>query len=151
MSVFEKYKTDPEAEKGKGIRIVYAGGAAIHMHRAGGANRKFQTRLEALLKPHQRKLKDMDPETANELQRKLFAETVVFGWDQVVLDDQGQTTEKVKPGVIDWIDGQELPYTAENAVMVWKELPDWFQEIVADANDRHNFQKEQFESNLGNS
>lgn len=118
MNLYEQFQTDKTLEK-EGIFLEYGTNSKgkpirFRIARAGGANVKFAKRLEAELKPFNYQLKNgsLDPELGNKLLRKVFAETVVLGWEGV--EDEN---------------GQDMPFNAENCVKLFTDLPDLYADV----------------------
>ena len=105
------------------------------MARAGGSNSNFAKSLEVRTRPHRRKIDndDMDLDLANKIMIEVFAETVIKDWE-------GITNE----------DGEPMPYTKENAVMLLTQLPDLFNELREVAVKQANFRSANLEDAVGN-
>ena len=139
-SLFAQFKTDPELER-KGILIEYGfndrTGApiAFRIARAGGGNAQFQKRLEADMKPYRRQIQTdtLDNKVAERILRKVFAETVVLGWENV--DDEN---------------GAELPFTVENCVALFEKLPDLFKDLQEQAQKSALYRATIRETDAGN-
>lgn len=118
MSLYSQFQTDAELER-KGILLEYGETEdgkpiCIRIARAGGANKSFEKRMEAETKPIRRQLQN---ETANNAQllkilRKVYAETVVLGWENV--QDR---------------DGKPIPFTVDNCIQLFTDLPDLFTDV----------------------
>lgn len=128
MTLYQQFKTDESLEK-TGILLEYGTTSdgkpiVIRIARAGGSNRAYERRMEAEVKPYRRQIQNETIENAvvNRLLRKVYAETVVLGWENVelpVLDKDGQPTSEMKPA----------PFTVENCVRLFEDLPDLFRDI----------------------
>lgn len=118
MSLYSQFQTDPKIEK-EGILLEYGETddgkpICIRIARAGGANKAFEKRMEAETKPIRRQLQN---ETANNAQllkilRKVYAETVVLGWENV--QDPA---------------GKPIEFSVENCIKLFEDLPDLFGDV----------------------
>lgn len=118
MSLYKQFKTDNNLEK-TGILLQYGQNSkgkdiCIRVARAGGANDAYIKRMEAKVKPVKRQIQNETIERAALLNilREVFAETVVLGWENVE-DEQGNP----------------LPFTKENCVKLFTDLPDLFDDL----------------------
>lgn len=118
MSLYKQFKTDESLEK-TGILLEYGTTEdgkpiSIRIARAGGSNRAYERRIEAEVKPYRRQIQNETIENAvvNRILRKVYAETIVLGWENV--QDK---------------DGKPMPFTVENCVKLFEDLPDLFKDI----------------------
>lgn len=130
MSLSKLFQTDAELEK-QGIFLEY-GDTRIRVARAGGGNTAYQKRLESVTRPYRRAIQTetLPVDQANGLVMKVFAETVVLGWETKVGDEW-------KPGM-DPIDlglppGDLLPMSQERVLEVFTRLPDLFKDVQEQA------------------
>lgn len=130
---YELFGTDGDKEKA-GIDLDY-GDFKIRVARAGGSNRRYFKVLEQKSKPIRRALATgaADPKQVSAIMREVFAETVVLGWE----------------GVTDR-EGNELPFSKENAVKLFKDLPDLFADVQVQASSYAQFLEVQAEADEGN-
>ena len=136
MTTFQEiFNTDENLESGEGIELDYGDCGTIIIHRAGGANRKFQWVLAAKFKPYERQMrtKTMKEAVSRRLLAETYAETVLVGWR----------------GVKD-ASGQDLPFTSENATKLLLDVPELFEDIREQAYDVSNFRREQVEETAKN-
>jgi len=128
MNAFDMFKTNPELEK-SGVAIPY-GEFNIIIARAGGKNRMYANLLTETFKPHQRQINNetIDPDLMNELMIKVYAKTVVKGWD----------------GIKD-SEGKDLEFSAANCIKLFKELPDLFEDVRAQSTRIGNFRDQVLE------
>ena len=111
MSLYDMYKTDPSLEK-DGIWLDY-GESKILIARAGGANSAYSKMLEREMRPYRKILEHslMKDETANRILQKVYAVTVVKGWENV-------------PSAEDpW------EFTPEKCVQLFTDLPDLWRDV----------------------
>lgn len=118
MSLYKQFKTDDNLER-IGILLQYGENSkgkpiAIRIARAGGANSQYTKLIEARVKPYRRQIQNETIErvVVDKLLRQVYAETVVLGWENV--EDEA---------------GNELPFSTDNCVKLFEDLPDLFADI----------------------
>lgn len=118
MSLYTQFKTDGALEK-EGILLEYGvtddgKPITIRIARAGGANKQYERRMEAEVKPYRRMIQNETIENAviQRILKKVYAETIVLGWENV----QGQ-------------DGKPMAFNVENCIQLFEDLPDLFRDI----------------------
>lgn len=139
MSLYNSFKTDPQIETG-GVHLQYGETKAgkpitIKIARAGGANTAFQRKLEAATKPYKRQLQMdmMDIKQLERILRQVYAEAVVLGWENV----EGP-------------DGKQIPFSVENCVKLFTDLPDLFADVQAQSQSIALFREQLRENDSGN-
>ena len=147
MSLFKQFKTDSKVEK-EGILLDYgpnkdlpanADGShpviMIRIARAGGANDAYNKRIEALSKKHRRKIQNDALEIAElrEMTMHAVADTVILGWENVTDED-----------------GNPMPFSRDNALKLFKQLPDLFNDVQEQAAKAALFRAHVREDDLGN-
>ncbi len=139
MSLYSTFKTDPKLER-EGVLLEYGEDSqkrpvTIRVSRAGGSNVLFQKRLEAAVKPYRRQIQldVMDTKQLERIVRQVFAETVVLGWENV--EDK---------------DGNPLPFTVDNCVKLFTDLPDLYADVQAQAQSAALFRETIREADAGN-
>mgnify|MGYP003439894611 FL=1 len=117
MSLYSIFKTNKDLEV-KGIDLQYGEGIIITIARAGGANPVYARVVEAKTKPYRRQIQSetISAELSEQLTREIYAEAIVLDWE-------GVTDEN----------GEIMPFTKENAVKLFKDLPDLFADIKEQA------------------
>lgn len=140
MNLFKQFGTDAEMEK-SGIWLQYGkteDGRPIRIKiaRAGGSNQKYLKVLDIKTKPIRRQIQNdmIDLSTSDAIMMEVFAETVVLGWENV--EDK---------------DGAPIPFTKENVVALFKELPDLFADVRDQATKSALFRTEVLENEGKNS
>lgn len=130
---YSVFRTDKALEK-EGIVLDY-GDFKIKVARAGGSNTAFQKALTAKVRPYKRQLDagTIPDDVAERLFLDVYAESVVLGWE-------GVTDENGKP----------LPYSKENAVKLFTDLPDLFRDVQNQAAAISNFRAEVTEDTIKN-
>lgn len=127
MGTYSKLQTSADLEK-DGVSIDYGTDVGkFHIRRAGGANRKWELRREALMKPYVRQIQAgiMDDEVHRGLLIQAFVETVLVGWEGVTGPD-----------------GQPLDCTHENATQLFKDIPTIFDGLFTSATQHQLFLKD---------
>jgi hypothetical protein len=147
MSLFKQFKTDAKVEK-EGIWLDYGPNKdlpaneqgehpviMIRIARAGGANEAYNKRIEALSKKHRRKIQNdaMEISELREMTQHAVADTVVLGWENVTDED-----------------GNAMPFSRDNALKLFKQLPDLFNDIQEQAAKAALFRVHLRETDLGN-
>lgn len=129
MGLAKTFKTDQSLEK-SGIEIEYDE-VRVRIARAGGANENFAKTLERITKPYRRQIQSetMSPKLANDLAAQAFAESVVLDWETKVDGEWRRGIDPQDMGREATEDGQLLPFTPENVVEVFKNLPDFFVDL----------------------
>jgi hypothetical protein len=122
MSLYNQFKSDDKLEK-EGILLQYGENSkklpiCIRIARAGGSNVAFRKRMEIIVKPYRRQLQTetIDEKTLERIIRQVYAETVVLGWENVE-DEKGMA----------------LPFTVDNCMRLFNDLPDLFLDIQEQA------------------
>ncbi len=130
---YSVFQTDKALEK-EGIILDY-GDFKIKIARAGGANAAFQKALTSKIRPYKRQIDagTIPDDVAEKLFLDVYAEAVVLGWE-------GVTDENGKP----------LPYSKENAVKLFSDLPDLFRDVQNQAAAISNFRAEVTEDTIKN-
>lgn len=146
-NVYDVFQTDRNLER-SGIRIDY-GPFYFTIARAGGANKRYSTRLEVLLKPYRRAIQTetMDEEVARGLMAQAYAETVVLDWGHFV--GEGPDRKEV-PGKILGHDGELLDFSVDNVRQVLMDLPDLFRDIREQAEKAALFRVQVKEADVKN-
>lgn len=139
MNLYKQFGTNKSLEK-EGIYIDYgknSNGSPIRIRiaRAGGANVRFQKVLEAKSKPYRRQIQNdtADAEVVDQLMKEVYAETIILGWEGV--DDA---------------EGNEIPFTKENCVRLFNDLPDLWSDIAEVSRKTAAFRNEILEDDLKN-
>lgn len=133
-SIFDLFATDQKSEV-EGIIYNVTPKISFTLARAGGVNARYGRMLAAKIRPYTRQIADetIDPDLANDLLIEVFAETVILGWK----------------GITD-AEGNELPFTAANALALFKQLPDLFIDVRDHAGKMANFRAQEITDVVGN-
>jgi len=149
MSLYSQFQTDKHIEK-DGVVLEYGKTAdgrviSIRIARAGGANTRYTKLLEAATKPYRRQLQNdtMDSDVAESITQKVFAQSVVLGWENVefpILDENGEPTGKF----------EDVKFTVDNCVKLFKDLPDLWMDIQNQATRAALFRQDILEADSKN-
>lgn len=110
----------------------------MYIARAGQQNQRYRKAMEAAYKPYKFQLDHgtMDNDVAQDILRSVFCKSCITGWVNVLKSDVTGNAEDI--GFAE--------FTPENAEMLFKDLPDLFDEVVAFANSVENYRAEELES-----
>ena len=128
----------------------------IKIARAGGRNKRYSARYEALTKPYKRAIQTgtLDKDTDESLSQKLYAEAVVKDWRvPAKLDDKNRPVRD-KDGNVVWTEGriydpetfEVVPVTPEIVERTFRLNPELFRYVTAQANDVSLFRDEDAEA-----
>ena len=139
MSLYNAFATDQNAEV-NGVVLEYGTNnkgqpIRIRIARAGGSNQKFAKVLEQKLRPYKRMIANdtMDTKLAEKLLVESFSEAVVLSWEGV------QDRE-----------GNDLPFTKDNAIKLFTDLPDLFSDVQQQSQKAALFRADIREVEAGN-
>lgn len=124
-SIYDLFDRD-EGMETKGIWQNFGIYGKFLIARAGGSNSRFSSTLSKVMEPYQRQIQKnmLEESIANELLVKVFAKTVILGWEGV--------TGK---------DGNEIKYSYDACVKLLTDLPDFFLDMREEAMRISNFRK----------
>jgi hypothetical protein len=142
--LYSQFKTDDRLET-EGIWLQYDD-TRVRVSRAGGGNKKFQKRMEALSRPHRRAIQAdlLSNDMATGLVLEAFLDTVILDWQ--VRDKASAPWKSGIPGP----KGEVLPFSKENARKVLTDLPDLFEDIRDQASKAVFFRDEALQVEAGN-
>jgi len=136
ISPYEAFSMDEKRER-DGIEFETPWGTFI-LARPGGSNKRFKTRFNELTAPYRIRGIDleeiMDDDESKRVFVQLYAETVVKGW------------RDVKDA-----DGNEIPFSVENAIKLFTDLEDLFGVILQAAQKMSLFRAKLVEEDAKNS
>ena len=126
MSLYDLFETNADAETG-GHRLTLQDGEleiTFTIARAGGSNKKYSQRMQALMRPHQHAAStgNLKDSVAEGVMIKVMAETLILGWENVA-DRHGDALE----------------FNTDNCKQLLKDLPELRDVIWAEANKVSNF------------
>lgn len=146
MSLTGSFKVNDEKIE-KGVDVTYAANAdgtipTFTISRAGNANKRYKKLMMRTFAPHQRamQLKQFPDEKAGELLMDVFIGSVLLGWQHVTNADV--TGDKDKEGFAD--------YNSANAKLLFKNLPDLYDDLNAQAADASLFREGELEESAKN-
>ncbi len=127
------FETDAQVET-KGVIIDY-GDFKVRIARAGGANKKFERLLSRKTRPHRRAIatESMSDKLAESIMMEIYAETIMLDWEGVTDDD-----------------GNVIPFSKDAVLALFKELPDFYRDIVEQSQKVALFRKTLQEDDSGN-
>lgn len=144
--LYSQFKSDADLEK-RGVVLEYgflkkpdgtvdeSRPVTFTVARAGGSNSAFTRLMESRIKPYRRQLANeaMDNSVAQKIMREVWAQTVVLGWTNV--QDEN---------------GQDLPFTAENCVKLFTDLPELFADVQQQSQNGQLYRAELRKHDAGN-
>jgi hypothetical protein len=165
--MYDQFDTDPVLET-KGIVIEYET-FRVTLARAGGANKKYQTVLEARSKPYLRAIRT-ETMTRDQLYEKIlidtYADASILLWEVKILestDEAGNPVWKVdKEGYPAWVPGIEardallvrggkpLPFNRANVVRTLRDLPELFEDLKTQSERFTLYRRAELEEEAGN-
>lgn len=141
MSLYQTFKTDPNLEQ-NGVVINYGPNSKgidqeFWVRRAGGANKQFQKSMSAKMRPYRKQLATgtMPDALAERIVREVYAETVVLKFAGIEVPTGEQDSEG-NPVF------QDLPYSVENCMRLFNDLPDLFTDIRDQCNEMAIFRED---------
>ncbi len=122
-TIFDMFDTDENVET-SGVWINYGNGIRILVARAGGSNKRFETLIRNLTKPHRKSIKGetIDEDTLTDILQEAYAKAVVLKWEGV--------TDK---------SGAVMACTVENIKKLFQMLPALWNDLREFAADFRNF------------
>lgn len=140
MSLYKQFKTDDNLER-TGILLQYGVNErngepiTIRVARAGGSNSAYLKKIEAKVKPFRRQIQNetIEKPVVDKMLRETYAESVVLGWENV--DDK---------------QGNPLPFTVQNCIQLFEELPDLFTDVQEQAQKAALFRADVLEADSKN-
>lgn len=126
MSIFKAYEVDNSmATRGMWADLGEDGGKWLLAY-AGAENKDFQKAIELAMRPI-RVAFDLDAaptDRVRKVSQGVWAKHIVLGWEGVKDDSE-----------------IDIPFSAENVLMVWERAPAIWIRIIRIANDHNNFLK----------
>lgn len=146
MSLSKQYNTDKSIEK-SGVRVTFGTNAdgteiALILARAGGANSRFQSVADVVLKPYRRQIQNetIEPAVLKSKMIEIYAKTVIKDWENVALSDL--TGDEADKGY--------ATHSEENVIALFTRLPDFFTEVQAITDNLSVFRAEGLEEDAKN-
>ena len=139
MSLFEQFETDRNKEK-DGVPVTYGANKdgtipTFYLARMGSVNSKYSMLIKKLTKQYKRQIQlDSLPEDkVIEISMQAFVGGVLRGWENI----QGR-------------DNKIIPFTSDNAIKLLTQLPDLFNDLIAQASDIDLFKMVELEKDIKN-
>lgn len=147
MSLRKTFKTDKTAEvegvwqdvavndhNGKPVRIKLA--------RMTSTNKRYTKALNTITKPHQSAIQNdaLDNELAKKMMQEVFVDTILLDWDNLPKSDLTGNEE----------DTELLPFNRDNAMALFTEMPDLYDDWEARASKAAAFRESEREAASGN-
>lgn len=131
-SPYAMYATDKVKER-DGVWLDF-GTFGIKVRRVNASNKEFAKMAQKELKPHAKAIKrnTMDADLGAEISLNIFCHTVITDW-RTTIDGKHEN------GFILDSAGEQLEFSAENAITLFEQLPDLFNEVYQMAEDSTNF------------
>ena len=136
-SIYDHFATDTQKEN-RGIEVDYGEAGIFVIARAGGANKAFTKKVETLMRPYRRFIRNGDlskvPDgVLDEVMRKAFIENILIGWEGVYGKD-----------------GEVLEYSTSAAEKLFTDLPDLLADLQSIAADHSAFLQAEVEDDAKN-
>ena len=126
--LYKQFKTDKSIETA-GVWLEYGENAQgkpvrIRIARAGGANEQFSKTLDRLTKPVRRAIQTetLSQKLGRKMMIEAYAQSVVLGWENVDIEESENGPEI-----------KNAPFTKENVIRLFTDLPDLFDDIQEQA------------------
>lgn len=119
------FKTNSDLER-EGVDFAIDDKTSFRLRRFNGQNPRVKAAMAAYYKPYARQVElgTLPQEKSDEISILLFIDVCLASW-------QGVEDEN----------GKELPFNKENAVKIFKSLPDLFNTLWAHANNFENYKE----------
>lgn len=142
MSLRKTFKTDHAAEVNGvwvpvGMNEHNSKPIEIHISRMSKANKRYTKALEAATRPHMAAIQNesMDNDLGAKLLQEVFVDTILLGWKNLPKSElTGNDGDKA-----------ELPFNRENALALFAELPELYDDWEDRAKKAANFREAQQE------
>lgn len=139
-SLFKNFKMD-EKKESKGVPVQPAPTnddgtmPTFFVTRLAASNQKYNKVLDRETKPYKRQIQlgTLSSQTSDLIRMKVFVNSILQGWENV-------QDEKCL----------HIPFSAENALALFKQLPDLFFELEKQASDASLFRSEEVEETAKN-
>lgn len=147
MSLRKTFKTDRTAEV-EGVVVEVAVNdhngkpITIRIARMSSSNKRYTKELNRVTKPHMAAIQNdaMDNDLARKMLQKVFVDTILLGWSNLPKSElTGVET-----------DTEELEFTPENALALFEEMPDLYDDWESRAQKAAAFREQEREVNAGN-
>ena len=139
MSLYADFKTNLKLEN-EGVKIEYGPNEdgtipAFWISRMNKSNKAYSKAVEAEMKPYRRQIQlgTMNNDLAEQLLRKVFVKSILKGWENVRSED-----------------GAELEFGHEQALKLFSDLPELYEDLRAKAESLAIFREEELAEDAKN-
>lgn len=135
MSIFRQFQTSAKHET-EGVWLDYGPDSGrVRVARAGGNNKNYLRAMEKLTRKYKRQLQldVLSREVQEKIMREVTADTIVTDWE------------------IKGHDGEPIPGDRASIVKTFEELPDFFNDVLTQAQNTALFREHIDEVDAGNS
>ena len=147
MSLRKTFKTDKTAEI-EGVEVDVAVNdhngkpIKIRIARMSTSNKRYTKELNRVTKPHQAAIQNdaMDESLARRMLKEVFVDTILLGWSNL---PKSELTG-------DDADTEELEFNRDNALALFDEMPDLYNDWESRAQKAAAFRESEREANAGN-
>lgn len=141
MSLYKQFATNTEKEiEGIEVQMTEAENndgsiPTFVVSRMGKSNKRYSKALEAATRPYRRQIElgTMNNDKAEEIFLGVFVDTVLKGWNNV-RDESGA----------------DMPFTKQNAMKLFKDLPEVYERLQEEAKLSANFREASLEEEAKN-
>ncbi len=146
MSLRKTFKTDKSAET-DGVWITVGlhnnKPQEIKISRMTRSNKRYQKALEEATRPHSSAIQNetLEEELGGKLLREVFADTIILDWRNV---------PKSELTGVEADDKVDLPFSRENVLALFEELPDLYDDWESKAKKSAAFREKEKEANAKN-
>lgn len=147
MSLRKTFKTDKTAEI-EGVEVEVAVNEhngrpiTIRLARMSTTNKRYTKELDRVTKPHMAAIQNdaMDNDLARKMLQKVFVDTILLGWSNLPKSELTGNAE----------DTEDLEFTADNAMALFDEMPDLYDDWEGRAKKAAAFREAEKEKSAGN-
>ncbi len=147
MGLRKTFKTDRNAEI-EGVEVEVSVNdhnqlpIKIRIARMSASNKRYTKELNRVTKPHQSAIQNdaMDNDLARKMLQEVFVDTILLGWENLPKSELTGVDTDTDP----------LEFNKENALALFKELPDLYDDWEARANKAAAFREKEREGSAKN-
>lgn len=147
MSLRKTFKTDQRAEV-EGVEIEVAVNdhngkpISIRIARMSSSNKRYTKELNKVTKPHMSAIQNdaFDNDLARKMLQQVFVDTILLEWTNLPKSDLTGDDN----------DTEDLEFTRENALALFKEMPDLYNDWEGRAQTAAAFREAERETSTGN-
>lgn len=147
MSLRKTFKTDKTAEI-EGVEVEVAVNEhngrpiTIRLARMSTTNKRYTKELDRVTKPHMAAIQNdaMDNDLARKMLQRVFVDTILLGWSNLPKSELTGNAE----------DTEDLEFTADNAMALFDEMPDLYDDWEGRAKKAAAFREAEKEKSAGN-